>query len=74
MTTAPKPPGRPKVYGEKLQRVTVLLPAAVVDEARRLGHGNISAGIRAALSPRPADDPGDAHPSTAADAGTPPAA
>lgn len=72
--TTPRPAGRPTMYGEKLQRVTVLLPSAIVAEAKRLGHGNISAGIRAALSPRPADDPGDAHPSTAADAGTPPAA
>lgn len=70
--TTPKPAGRPTMYGEKLQRVTVLLPAAIVEEARRLGHGNISAGIRAALSPRPADAPGGAHPSDSGAADTPP--
>ncbi len=51
MTTRPKHAGgRPTlIEGERLQRVTVTLPAELVAWARTEGRGNLSAGLRQLL-------------------------
>ena len=50
----PKPKrGRPALAaGDRMQRVLVTLDRPAIDSARRIGSGNVSAGIRKALSPR----------------------
>lgn len=39
--------GRPRLSASETIRVTVTLPAELVDRLRQLGAGNVSAGIRA---------------------------
>lgn len=50
--------GRPLRYGAKLRTVQVTLDAESIRKGNELGAGNLSAGIRAALS-RPVDAAAD---------------
>jgi hypothetical protein len=46
-----RPAHRPPVLPEGCRRVTVNLTPAEIETARKLGQGNLSAGVRKALSP-----------------------
>lgn len=41
--------GRPRLEAEPQRRHNIMLSDAVADKARKLGNGNLSAGIRKAL-------------------------
>ena len=49
MTEQRKRPGRPRIAGTKKSTRVVYLTAAHIATAKRLGDGNVSAGVRAAL-------------------------
>ena len=50
--TDKRPSGRPTLTGETLKVVQVRLTADQIATARRLGAGNLSEGVRRALSDR----------------------
>jgi hypothetical protein len=45
--TKPKRRGRPPLTGETMRRVLVVLDTETIERARKMGHGNVSAGLRA---------------------------
>ena len=47
-----KAKGKPPLYGQRMRRVCVSLDAATIAEAKRIGGGNLAAGIRQAVNPR----------------------
>jgi len=50
MTNTPRGRGRPVLTpAEPTKRITVTLPVSLVAYLRRLGHGNKSEGVRAAI-------------------------
>jgi hypothetical protein len=48
--------GRPPLLGERLVVATVRLTAAQIERLKRLGGGNLSAGVRALLERLPDSD------------------
>jgi hypothetical protein len=47
--------GRPPLLGERLERVMVRLTPAMIERLKRLGNGNVSAGLRALMERHPDD-------------------
>lgn len=44
-----RPPGRPRFGADAMKRHNVMLDAKTIEKARRLGNGELSAGIRRAV-------------------------
>ena len=54
----PKAKGKPPIYGQRMRRVCVSLDDFTIAEAKRIGGGNLAAGIRQAVNPRQVRGPG----------------